>query len=138
MENKGGNMRKECDFSNAELIIPPKDPNKTRICIRIDTQTLNWFRRRVREAGGGNYQTMMNDALKDFIDRQNIKNEIMVTDLIGTTGVVSGTVTFSTGKKFTVSIGELLVHKEYTMGVNKPDLGIKNEEDERKKYFIAA
>jgi len=48
-------MREEYDFSEAELIVPPKDPKKTRITIRIDTKTLNWFRQQVHEAGGGNY-----------------------------------------------------------------------------------
>ena len=60
-------MREEYDFSKAELVVPPKDPKKTRITIRIDTKTLNWFRQQVHEAGGGNYQTLINDALKSHI-----------------------------------------------------------------------
>lgn len=66
-------MRKEYDFSKAELVIPPRDPRKTRITIRIDTKILNWFRRTVDEAGGGNYQTMINEALKQYIERENKK-----------------------------------------------------------------
>jgi uncharacterized protein (DUF4415 family) len=60
-------MREEYDFREAELVVPPKDPKKTRITIRIDTKTLNWFRQQVHEAGGGNYQTLINDALKSHI-----------------------------------------------------------------------
>jgi len=62
-------MRKEYDFSKGKrgATIPP-DPRKTRITIRIDTKILNWFRERVHEAGGGNYQTMINDALKSYIE----------------------------------------------------------------------
>ena len=67
-------MRKEYDFSKAKLVIPPKDPGKTRITIRIDTKILNWFRRRVNEAGGGNYQTMINDALKCYIESEDSKS----------------------------------------------------------------
>jgi hypothetical protein len=65
-------MRKEFDFSKGKRgpIIPP-DPRKTRITIRIDTKILNWFRERVHEAGGGNYQTMINDALKNYIKGEN-------------------------------------------------------------------
>ena len=67
-------MRKEYDFSKAKLVVPHIDPRKTRITIRIDTQILNWFRRRVDEAGGGNYQTMINEALKSYIRHQDAKN----------------------------------------------------------------
>jgi uncharacterized protein (DUF4415 family) len=66
-------MREEYDFSKAKLVIPPRDPKKTRITIRIDTKILNWFRRTVDEAGGGNYQTMINEALKQYIERENKK-----------------------------------------------------------------
>ncbi len=68
-------MRKEYDFSKGKrgATIPP-DPRKTRITIRIDTKILNWFRERVHEAGGGNYQTMMNEALKSYVESDNSKS----------------------------------------------------------------
>ena len=67
-------MRKEYDFSKGKRgpIVPP-DPRKTRITIRIDTKILNWFRHRVHEAGGGNYQTMINEALKSYIESEKAK-----------------------------------------------------------------
>ncbi len=66
-------MREEYDSSKANLVIPPIDRRKTRITIRIDTKILNWFRQRVHEAGGGNYQTMINEALKSYIESENSK-----------------------------------------------------------------
>jgi hypothetical protein len=66
-------MRKEYDFSKAELVIPPIDRRKTRITIRIDTKILNWFRQRVHEAGGGNYQSMINETLKRYIESEDKK-----------------------------------------------------------------
>lgn len=66
-------MRKEYDFSKAKLVVPPQDPRKTRITIRLDTKILKWFWRRVDEAGGGNYQTMINEALKSYIENGNSK-----------------------------------------------------------------
>ena len=66
-------MRKEYDFSKAKLVVPPVDPRKTRITIRIDTKILDWFRRTVNEAGGGNYQTMINEALKRYIESEDKK-----------------------------------------------------------------
>ena len=64
-------MLKEYDFSKAKRgpIVPPK-ANKTRITIRIDSDILNWFREQVDANGGGSYQSMINLALRDHIQRQ--------------------------------------------------------------------
>ncbi|MBA7597385.1 MAG: CopG family transcriptional regulator [Calditrichaeota bacterium] len=60
--------KKEYDFDNAERGAVVKiPPGKTRITIRIDTDILNWFRNQVHEAGGGNYQTLINEALREYI-----------------------------------------------------------------------
>ena len=40
---------------------------KTRITIRIDDDVLDWFREQVDRAGGGNYQSLMNQALRHYI-----------------------------------------------------------------------
>lgn len=39
-------------------------PGKTRITIRIDDDILQWFRAQVHKAGGGSYQTAMNEGLR--------------------------------------------------------------------------
>lgn len=67
-------MKREYDFSKGKRgpVIPP-EPGKTRITIRLDNSVLQHFRRRVHEAGGGNYQTLINDALRDHIRRQGIE-----------------------------------------------------------------
>ncbi|MGD1049273.1 MAG: BrnA antitoxin family protein [Candidatus Krumholzibacteriaceae bacterium] len=63
-------MKKEYDFSKGKRgPILPIPPGKTRITIRIDDEILDWFRDRVNAAGGGNYQTLMNDALREYIRR---------------------------------------------------------------------
>ena len=65
-------MRKEYDFSQGKRgPVVPVQPGKTRITIRIDTDLLNWFREQVNTRGGGNYQTMMNDALRAYIRQQD-------------------------------------------------------------------
>ncbi len=43
----------------------------TRITIRIDDDVLEWFRRQVHKAGGGSYQTLMNNALRSFMKSQD-------------------------------------------------------------------
>ena len=65
-------MRKEYDFSQGKRgPVVPVQPGKTRITIRIDTDLLNWFREQVNARGGGNYQTMMNEALRAYIRQQD-------------------------------------------------------------------
>ena len=44
---------------------------KGTLTIRIDEDILQWFRGQVHSGGGGNYQTMMNDALRAFIASQD-------------------------------------------------------------------
>ena len=63
---------KEYDFNDAEqgAIVKPAR-GKTRITIRIDTDILNWFRNQIHKAGGGNYQTLINDALREYIQQTN-------------------------------------------------------------------
>jgi uncharacterized protein (DUF4415 family) len=65
-------MKDEYDFSKAKKIGPviPPQSGKTRITIRIDDDILEWFRNKVDASGGGNYQTMMNSALRQYIETQ--------------------------------------------------------------------
>jgi len=42
---------------------------KTRVTIRLDEDIVDWFRRQVDAAGGGNYQSLMNQALGEYIRR---------------------------------------------------------------------
>jgi uncharacterized protein (DUF4415 family) len=56
------------DFSNAERgAVVQSFSNKTRITIRLDTDIVDWFRNQVHEAGGGNYQTLINEALRVYV-----------------------------------------------------------------------
>lgn len=48
----------------------PVSPGKTRITIRLDDDVLDWFRDQAEAAGGGNYQTMINAALREYITRR--------------------------------------------------------------------
>jgi uncharacterized protein (DUF4415 family) len=60
-------MKEEYDFSKARRgPVVKLPPGKTRITIRIDTDTLNWFREQVHKRGGGSYQTLMNEALREY------------------------------------------------------------------------
>ena len=63
-------MKREYDFRNAKrgpVISVPK--GKTRITIRLDDDVLDWFRGQVDRAGGGNYQSLINEGLRQHIRR---------------------------------------------------------------------
>ncbi len=62
----------EYDFSQGKRgAIDPIPPGKTRITIRLDDDILAWFRAKVHVAGGGNYQTLINSALRQHIQQKH-------------------------------------------------------------------
>jgi hypothetical protein len=64
-------MRAEYDFSKGKRgRIAPVPRGKTRITIRIDDDILAWFREQVHAAGGGNYQSLINLALREHVRRR--------------------------------------------------------------------
>jgi uncharacterized protein (DUF4415 family) len=56
------------DFSKGKrgAVVKP-DPNKVRITIRLDADIIAHFKKLVHQAGGGNYQTLINDALREYM-----------------------------------------------------------------------
>ena len=64
-------MNKSVDFSTGRRGAIELSPSgKTRITIRLDDDILDWFRDSVERAGGGNYQTLINAALRDHMARE--------------------------------------------------------------------
>jgi uncharacterized protein (DUF4415 family) len=56
------------DFSKGKRgAIIKADPNKIRITIRLDGDIIEYFKKQVHDAGGGNYQTLLNDALHNYM-----------------------------------------------------------------------
>jgi uncharacterized protein (DUF4415 family) len=67
-------MKREYDFSKGRRgPVIPLEPGKTRITIRLDNKVLDHFRKQVHVMGGGNYQTLINDALREHIQRGGIE-----------------------------------------------------------------
>jgi uncharacterized protein (DUF4415 family) len=63
---------REIDFSRAKRgAVVKAEPGKTKISIRLDNAVLEHFRSLVDEAGGGNYQTLINDALLEHVHRRS-------------------------------------------------------------------
>ena len=64
-------MEKEYDFSQGRRgAIDPLPAGKTRVTIRLDTDLLDWFRGQTHAVGGGNYQTLINAALREYVQHQ--------------------------------------------------------------------
>lgn len=61
-------MKREYDFSKAKRGAVVGQPGKTRITIYLDDQVLDAFRDRADAAGRG-YQTMINEALREYLGR---------------------------------------------------------------------
>ncbi len=71
-------MEAEYDFSQGKRgAIDPMPSGKTRITIRLDNNVLEWFRKQVHLSGGGNYQTLINEALRQHIQHQHESMEEM-------------------------------------------------------------
>lgn len=70
-------MKREYDLSKGKRgPIVPLPPEKVRITIRLDRDIVDHFREQVREANRGNYQTLINDALRDYLRRPTIAQEV--------------------------------------------------------------
>ena len=60
---------KTYDFSKGKRgPVLPVPPGKERITIRLDCDILDYFRDQAERAGGGNNQTVINNALRDFVE----------------------------------------------------------------------
>ncbi len=61
-------MKSEYDFRGARRgAVIPVAKGKTRITIRLDEDLVSWFRDQVERAGGGNYQKLINEALRQYV-----------------------------------------------------------------------
>jgi uncharacterized protein (DUF4415 family) len=68
---------RDIDFSHATRgpVLKP-EPGKTKISIRLDNRVIDHFRSIVESARGGNYQTLINDALVAHIERQSVLDAV--------------------------------------------------------------
>ena len=80
---RGQSMKKNYDFSRGRRgALVPTPPGKTRITIRLDDDLLDWFRDQVDAAGGGNYQTLINTALRQYVEQQRESMETTVRRVV--------------------------------------------------------
>ena len=72
MKKAAAERYRDIDFSGAKRgpVVRP-EPGKTKISIRLDNTILDYFRGVVDRAGGGNYQTLINEALLEHVHRRS-------------------------------------------------------------------
>ncbi len=72
MKKVAAEKYRQIDFSRAKRgAVVKLEPGKTKISIRLDNTVLKYFRSLVVNAGGGNYQTLINDALLEHVHRRS-------------------------------------------------------------------
>jgi len=65
-------MKKEYDFGKGKRgPVVKAPPGKTRITIRLDDDLVEWFREQVHAAGGGSYQALINQALREYVSSKS-------------------------------------------------------------------
>lgn len=71
-------MRMKYDFSKGKRgAVAPTVSCKTRITIRLDNDVLEYFHSKVDSQGGGNYQSMINQILKEHISQDKPLKDIV-------------------------------------------------------------
>ena len=64
---------RDIDFSESKQgPVVKAEPGKTKISIRLDTAVVDRFRALADQAGGGNYQTLINDALVAYLHQGTV------------------------------------------------------------------
>jgi uncharacterized protein (DUF4415 family) len=70
-------MKREYDLSKGKRgQVVPLSPEKVRITIRLDCDIVDYFRDLVQKSHRGNYQTLINDALRDYIQRPGLAQQV--------------------------------------------------------------
>ncbi len=65
-------MKAKYDFSKARRgAVVQTGGKKVRITIRLDRDIVDWFRSEVEKQGGGSYQSMVNDALRAYVEHED-------------------------------------------------------------------
>jgi uncharacterized protein (DUF4415 family) len=77
MKRTAAEPYRDIDFTHARRgpVVPP-EPGKTKISIRLDNAVLDYFRAQVEKAGGGNYQTLINDALVAYLHQCSLLDAV--------------------------------------------------------------
>ena len=70
-------MKRQYDLSKGKRgPVIPLPAEKVRITIRLDRDVVDYFCDKVRKAHRGNYQTLINDALREHMQRPDLAKQL--------------------------------------------------------------
>ena len=70
-------MKREYDLRKGKRgPVIPLPPEKVRITIRLDREIVEHFREMVRKAHRGNYQSLINDALREHLRKPGLVEQV--------------------------------------------------------------
>jgi uncharacterized protein (DUF4415 family) len=73
MKKTAAEPSRDLDFTPAKRGAGvPSERGQTTLSIRLDNRVLEYFRSLVEKAGGGNYQTLINEALMAYLQQQSM------------------------------------------------------------------
>jgi len=76
-------MKANYNFSKARRgAVVPTSGSKVRITIRLDRDIVERFKEQVDAQGCGSYQTMLNDALRSFLEQQDRSLEKLLRKVV--------------------------------------------------------
>lgn len=76
-------MKANYDFSEARRgAVIPQPGNKIRITIRLDRDIVSWFKSKAESEGGGNYQTLLNEALRAYTQQEDSSLENLLRKVV--------------------------------------------------------
>jgi uncharacterized protein (DUF4415 family) len=94
MKKVAADSYRDIDFTRARRgAVTKAQPGKTKISIRLDNRVLDHFRSVVEDAGEGNYQTLINDALVAYIQQRSMLEavrQVVREEVTGSTPVRQG------------------------------------------------
>ena len=99
MKKDAAEPYRDIDFSRAKRgPVIKAESGKTKISIRLDNRVIDHFRSVVDRAGGGNYQTLINDALLAYIQQRSMLEAVrqVVREEIAAPGPKRGLTSVST------------------------------------------
>jgi uncharacterized protein (DUF4415 family) len=72
-------MKEQYDFSTGQRgAIDPIPQGKTQITLCLDDDIIDWFREAVNAKNGGNYQTLINEVLREHIQHKDESLEALL------------------------------------------------------------
>jgi uncharacterized protein (DUF4415 family) len=77
-------MKDNYDFSQGKRgAVQPISSDQTKLTMLIDKDLLEWFGEQIDEAGGGDYLSLINEALREYVEQKKYQQNQKAIKEIG-------------------------------------------------------